>query len=104
VVTGRSVPDIVMQGAAGTSQPAPLFAGVLALAAQPHHGRLGDINPVLYRLGASGPDAGIVDVTEGSNTYAEVPGFAASPGLDTASGWDTVDVPRFARALARAVT
>ncbi|GHJ30769.1 hypothetical protein TPA0910_52020 [Streptomyces hygroscopicus subsp. sporocinereus] len=104
VAPGRSVPDIVMQGAAGTSQSAPLFAGVLALAAQLHHGPLGDINPALYRLGAAGTTAGIVDVTEGSNTYAEVTGFAAGLGFDTASGWGTVDVPRFVRALARAVT
>ncbi|MFE9405136.1 S8 family serine peptidase [Streptomyces sp. NPDC006530] len=96
---GRSVPDIVMQGSSGTSQSAPLFAGVLALAAQVHHGPLGDINPVLYRLGAAGLAAGIVDVTQGSNTYAEVPGFTAGPGFDTASGWGTVDVPRFVRAL-----
>ncbi|MFD5386661.1 S8 family serine peptidase [Streptomyces sp. NPDC127074] len=101
---GRSIPDIVMQGAAGTSQSAPLFAGVLALAAHLHHGPLGDINPALYRLGAAGRAAGIVDVTEGSNTYAEVPGFAAGPGFDTAGGWGTVDVPRFVRTLARAVT
>ncbi|MEU1287441.1 S53 family peptidase [Kitasatospora sp. NPDC005856] len=103
VESGRSVPDIVMQGAAGTSQSAPLFAGVLALAVQLHHGPMGDINPTLYRLGAAGPAAGIVDVTEGSNTYAEVPGFTAGPGFDTASGWGTVDVPRFVRVLARAV-
>ncbi|SEB98469.1 Subtilase family protein [Streptomyces sp. 2224.1] len=101
---GRSVPDIVMQGSAGTSQSAPLFAGVLALAAQLHQGALGDINPALYRLCAARPTAGIVDVTEGANTYAEVHGFTAGPGFDTASGWGTVDVPRFVRALARAVT
>ncbi|MFJ3712630.1 hypothetical protein [Streptomyces sp. NPDC090053] len=101
---GRSLPDITMQGAAGTSQSAPLFAGVLALAVQLHHGPLGDINPALYRLGAAGPAAGIVDVTQGSNSYAEVPGFNAKRGFDTASGWGTVDVPRFVRALARALT
>ncbi|MFH9939144.1 S8 family serine peptidase [Streptomyces murinus] len=104
VTPGRSLPDVVMQGAAGTSQSAPLFAGVLALATQLHHGPLGNINPVLYRLGGAGAAAGITDVTEGFNTYGGVPGFAASPGFDTASGWGTVDVPRFVRTLARAVT
>ncbi|WP_371534947.1 S53 family peptidase [Streptomyces sp. NBC_00466] len=103
-VSGRSLPDITMQGAAGTSQSAPLFAGVLALAVQLHHGPLGNINPALYRLGAAGPEAGIVDVTQGANSYAEVPGFTAGDGFDTASGWGTVDVPRFVRALALAVT
>ncbi|WKK26612.1 S53 family peptidase [Streptomyces olivoreticuli] len=99
---GRSIPDITMQGAAGTSQSAPLFAGVLALAVQLHHGRLGNVNPALYKLGSQGSAAGIVDVTEGDDSYGGVPGFTAEPGFDTASGWGTVDVPKFARALADA--
>ncbi|MFI2607411.1 S8 family serine peptidase [Kitasatospora sp. NPDC018619] len=97
---GRSVPDVTMQGAIGTSQSAALFAGVVALAVQQHGGRLGDINPRLYRLGPRGGAAGITDVTEGRNDYGGVPGFAAGPGFDTASGWGTVDVPRFVRELA----
>ncbi|MFF4403953.1 S8 family serine peptidase [Streptomyces sp. NPDC001262] len=98
---GRSVPDVTMQGASGTSQAAPLFAGVLALAVQRHNGPLGDINPALYRLGRRGAAAnGIVDVTEGDNSFGGVRGFAAGPGYDTASGWGTVALDRFTRALA----
>ncbi|WP_336047323.1 S53 family peptidase [Streptomyces sp. CA2R101] len=99
---GRSLPDITMQGARGTSQSAPLFAGVLALAVQRNHGRpLGDVNPVLYRIGTRGTRAGIIDVTQGDNTFGGVPGFRAGQGFDTASGWGTVDLDAFTRTLAR---
>lgn len=100
--TRRSLPDITMLGIAGTSQAAPLFAGVLALATQRHGGPLGFLNPTLYRLGAKGTRAGIVDVTSGDDTQYGVPGFAATTGFDTASGWGTVDPPAFVPALARA--
>ena len=52
----RSVPDITMDSQDGTSESAPMVAGVLALATQLNHGRnLGPINPVLYDvLGGSG--------------------------------------------------
>ncbi|MFE2374631.1 hypothetical protein [Streptomyces sp. NPDC059398] len=39
------------------------------------------------QLGAAGPAAGIVEVTQGSNSYAGVPGFNAKYGFDTSSGW-----------------
>ncbi|GHF27586.1 hypothetical protein GCM10018790_01110 [Kitasatospora xanthocidica] len=97
---GRSIPDVTMQGSRGSSQSAALFAGVVALAVQEHGGRLGDVNPLLYRLGRRGAAAGITDVTEGRNDYGGVPGFTAGPGFDTASGWGTVDVPVFVRELA----
>ncbi|MFE3180475.1 S8 family serine peptidase [Streptomyces violascens] len=103
LVPGRSVPDIAMQGASGTSQSAPLFAGVLALAVQLHGGRLGNVNPALYRLGPLGEAAGITDVTQGGNDYGGVRGFTARSGFDTASGWGTVDLPTFTRALATTV-
>ena len=45
----RSVPDITMDSQSGTSESAPMVAGVLALATQLNHGRnIGPINPVLY--------------------------------------------------------
>jgi subtilase family serine protease len=48
----------------GTSLSSPLFAGVLALAAQAHGGRLGFVNPALYAIGPSAPGshAAIEDV------------------------------------------
>ena len=100
----RSFPDISMEGVHGTSQSAPLFAGVLALAVQAKHGKLGQINPVLYsKLGPAGAKAGIVDVTEGDNSQDGVTGFTAAKGFDIASGWGTVDASVFVPALVKAL-
>ena len=92
----------------GTSESSPEFAGVVAIADQLAHKRLGLINPSLYRLGASGAP-GIVDVTRGDNTVTftqhgktfTVKGFAAVKGYDLSSGWGTVDAARFVPELAR---
>lgn len=45
----RSMPDITMDSRDGTSQSAPMFAGILAKATQVHQGDLGCINAALYR-------------------------------------------------------
>ncbi|MFI5610603.1 S8 family serine peptidase [Amycolatopsis sp. NPDC051903] len=100
----RSFPDISMEGVHGTSQSAPLFAGVLALAVQANHGKLGQINPALYtKLGPKGTKAGIVDVVTGDNSQDGVEGFTAAPGFDIASGWGTVDASVFVPALVKAL-
>ncbi len=89
----------------GTSEASPLFSGIVALADQYAHHRLGLINPALYTLGALNragvPRTGIVDVTSGNNTLGGVTGYAATPGYDLASGWGTVDAAKFVPALAR---
>ncbi len=85
----------------GTSEATPIFAGVVALADQYGDTHLGDINPALYRL-ATQHDNGIIDVTSGNNSFADVTGFEAKPGYDLASGWGTVDVAKFVPALVRA--
>ena len=101
--TQRSLPDITMEGIEGTSQAAPLFAGVLSLATQMHGGKpLGFLDPILYKLGPRGAKAGIVDVTTGGDTVDGVPGFTAATGYDIASGWGTVDPVTFVPALAKA--
>lgn len=118
----RSIPDISMSGAidggvlvytsydpaqtgwsivGGSSEAAPLFAGLVALAAQVAGHRLGNLNPALYALGAAS-GAGIVDVTRGSNDWADLSGSRATTGFDLASGWGTVDASRFVPALAAA--
>jgi subtilase family serine protease len=120
-VTGaaRGVPDISMSAACngavdtystfagapagwspscGTSEATPLFAGIVALAAQLAGHPLGLLNPVLYRLAAAHAP-GIVDVTSGNNTVTfsqggrrhTVHGFAARKGYDLATGLGTVD-------------
>jgi subtilase family serine protease len=123
---GRSTPDISLSAAVnggalvflsfqplgagfyivgGTSEASPLFSGVVAIADQIAHHRLGWINPEMYRL-----DSGIVDITTGTNTFLveapngsaqfTVPGWNAVHGYDMASGLGTVDGFKFAHALA----
>jgi subtilase family serine protease len=104
----RSVPDITMDAQSGTSESAPMVAGVLALATQLNHGRnVGPVNPVLYDiLGPLGTLAGISDVVSGNDSVVDpqtgrvlVRGFTAAPGFDVASGWGTVDASTFVPAL-----
>jgi len=124
----RGVPDISMSGACsgsvyvyqsfagqpagwyptcGTSEATPLFAGIVALAAQWAGHPLGLLNPALYFMSeAHAP--GIVDVTSGDNTVSftqdgkrhTVTGFTARPGYDLASGVGTVDAALFVPRLA----
>ena len=91
----------------GTSEATPLFAGVVALAAQVAHHPLGLINPALYTMSALHLP-GIVDVTSGNNTVSftqngklrTVHGFSARPGYDLASGVGTVNAALFVPELA----
>ncbi len=132
VQTARGVPDISMSAACngavdlyesfpgvaagwylscGTSESAPLFAGIVALADQVAGHPLGLINPALYDLSAD-KAPGISDITSGSNTVSflngqsvvTVPGFSARPGYDLASGVGTVNAARFVPELVKAVT
>ena len=104
----RSVPDITMDASSGTSQAAPLFNGIMALATQVNHGNVGPINPVLYKaLGPQGAKAGIADVVKGNNSVivngkVTVPGFTATKGFDVATGWGTINAGTFVPALAAA--
>jgi subtilase family serine protease len=92
--------------AAGTSVATPYFAGLVAIADQALHIRLGLINPLLYRL-EQGHAAGLVAVTRGSNTVrfiqngktVTVGGYRARPGYNLATGVGTVDAARFVQDL-----
>jgi subtilase family serine protease len=124
-VTGdhRGVPDIAMSAAVsgaawtyesfqgaknawnlfgGTSEAAPLFAGIVALADQVAGHPLGNINPALYVLGAEKDPAqtGIVPVTQGDNSYSGVTGYQAGSGYTLTDGWGTVNAAEFVPALA----
>lgn len=87
-------PDMVFRFG-GTSAGSPQWAGLIALADQigTTHS-LGAINDDLYRL-ARGSQYGdrFHDVLQGDNTFhgedITVPGFAATPGWDAASGLGT---------------
>ena len=129
-VTGnrRGVPDVALSGslsgaviafesfpgrrewfpAGGTSGATPEFAGIVAIADQYAHKKLGFINPALYRLEqAHAP--GIVDVTNGSNTVSfvqggktiTIKGYRARPGYDLVTGAGTIDAARLVPELAR---
>ena len=106
VVTGamRQVPDITMDATSGTSQSAPLLAGVLALAAQADGGPVGPINDALYRvLGPHGAADGVSDIVIGNDSTRGHVGFSARAGFDRATGWGTIDAASFVPALVAAV-
>ena len=73
----------------GTSAASPEFAGIVAIADQYAHRRLGLINLALYRLAAE-KAPGIVDVSHGNNTVSfrqgsraiTVRGYSAKLGYD----------------------
>jgi subtilase family serine protease len=90
----------------GTSEASPIFAGIVAMADQVAHRRLGNINAALYLLGFLSQlphppvHTGLVDVTSGDNSFAGVTGFPATRGYDLSSGWGTIDAATFVPALA----
>jgi len=106
----RSVPDITLDSQHGTSESAPMLAGVLALATQVNKGVVGPINPALYQvLGPQGTQAGLADVVKGNNSVTSpdgktvlVRGFTAAKGFDVASGWGTINAAKFVPSLAAA--
>jgi hypothetical protein len=94
---GRGIPDIagyangyniVLNGATspgwwGTSETAPLYAGLIAVINSAIGRPVGYLNPVLYRLGASV----IADINDGgSNAVAPAPGYNAGAGWDACTG------------------
>ncbi|WP_375401593.1 S8 family serine peptidase [uncultured Amnibacterium sp.] len=84
----------------GTSEATPIFAGVVALADQLAEHRLGTINAALYKLDGKA-SKGIVDVTRGNNSFGGIKGYTAKRGYDLASGWGTINAPKFVKALAK---
>jgi kumamolisin len=82
----------------GTSQSAPIWAGLAALMNEyliDNGGRLiGDLNPMLYRIAAGAPLPAFRDVTLGGNAVAD-----AGPGYDLVTGLGTPDVDNLARNL-----
>jgi subtilase family serine protease len=95
--------------AGGTSVATPMLAGLVAIADQDAHTRLGLINPALYRL-AQAYAPGIVPVTRGSNTVrfsqggrtVTVRGYPARAGYSLVTGVGTIDAARFVPELAAA--
>ena len=125
----RGIPDISMSGSCagavnvyqsygglqagwyavcGTSEAAPMFAGIVALAAQKAGHSLGLINPALYQLAAAHAP-GIVQVTSGNNTVSfrqhgrayTVHGYSARRGYSLAVGVGTINAQYFVPELAK---
>ncbi|HEV3196522.1 MAG TPA: protease pro-enzyme activation domain-containing protein [Bryobacteraceae bacterium] len=118
----RDVPDVAFSASAdhdgyivavngalqifgGTSVATPVFAGMISLLNQSQVANgaksgLGNINPTLYALAQSSPNA-FHDVTVGNNIVPCTPGtpnckngtfgFSAGPGYDQATGLGSVD-------------
>lgn len=80
----------------GTSQAAPLWAGITAVINQfliANDGRpVGNLNPVLYDVAYRAARPGFHDVTQGANAVA-----VAGPGYDLVTGLGTPDVDNLAR-------
>lgn len=95
--------------ACGTSEAAPEFAGIVALADQLAGRWLGTINPTLYKLvGQHAP--GLVNVTSGDNTVSfyggnpvkryTVTGYHARKGYSLVTGVGTINASLFVYELA----
>ena len=94
VVVSGGVASLVWP--AGTSDSAPLWGGIVALADQYAHHDLGFINPAIYRIGlGSSYHRAFRDITTGSN------GYPAGPGWDPVTGWGTPDAQVLVPLLAR---
>jgi subtilase family serine protease len=89
----------------GTSESAPMFAAIVALAAQKAGHGLGLINPALYAL-AGQHAAGIVPVASGNNTVSfsgvTVHGYSVRKGYNLVTGLGTVNGKSFVPELAHA--
>jgi subtilase family serine protease len=85
-----------LESDAGTSDSAPLWGGIVALADQYAHNDLGFVNPAIYSIGRSSSyQKAFHDVTTGTN------GYPAAPGWDPVTGWGTPNAQVLVPLLAR---
>ena len=77
----------------GTSEGSPQWAGIIADANQLAGRPLGFLNPAICSIGNSGDyQESFHDITFGSNAFAGVRGFKATPGWDLSTGWGSPKV------------
>jgi subtilase family serine protease len=96
VVAGPGGGEGSLESDAGTSDSAPLWGGLMALADQYARHDLGFINPVIYRIGrSSGYQKAFHDITTGTN------GYSAAPRWDPVTGWGTPNAHVLIPLLAR---
>jgi kumamolisin len=92
--SGEYVIDGGLTVEGGTSQAAPIWAGIMALADEylQRHGarRVGFANPALYALArGTWPYPAFNDVTTGANLlYPATPGYDMASGLGTPNAWN----------------
>jgi len=84
----------------GTSEGSPQWAGIIADADQLAGRPLGFLNPAIYRIGNSRDyHESFHDIIFGSNAFAGVQGFKATPGWDLSTGWGSPKVATFVTEL-----
>ncbi len=94
VVTSGGVAGL--ESDAGTSDSAPLWGGIVALADQYAHRDLGFVNPAIYAIARSSSyHNAFHDVTTGFN------GYQAARGWDPVTGWGTPNAQALIPLLAR---
>jgi subtilase family serine protease len=100
-VTGYRKADQTLTVIGGTSAAAPTFAGLVALIVQKTNDRQGNVNPYLYSLAGTAPNA-FHDITTGNNMVpctagspdcpaSGMIGYSAGPGYDLTTGLGSVD-------------
>jgi hypothetical protein len=105
--TGRGIPDIagyangysfVLGGlntgsVSGTSETAPLYAGLIALINESLGDPVGYLNPTLYAIATQpGWTPVFRDINDGtSNAQGGSPGYTSGPGWDACTGWGVMD-------------
>ena len=109
---GRGVPDIAgyadgydivlggatVAGVGGTSEAAPLYAGLVAILNARLRRRVGYLNPTFYRHHR----AIFRDVDDGaSNATFGAPGYISGSGWDACTGWGSIKGTAFLRVLRR---
>jgi Pro-kumamolisin, activation domain len=104
---GRGIPDIagysngysIVQGGStqgpfpGTSETAPLYAGLIALINEELGQPVGYLNPTLYALAEDPSTTGLFrDINDGaSNASGGAPGYTSGPGWDACTGLGVID-------------
>ncbi|HTK09014.1 MAG TPA: S53 family peptidase [Ktedonobacteraceae bacterium] len=86
----------------GTSEGAPQWAGIVAIANQKAGRPLGFLNNALYQIGRCAcPRNAYHDITHGGNGSGNQPGYPARVGWDAATGWGTPNASVLVPALIR---
>ena len=88
--------NYMIRNGGGTSESAPFWAGIIALADQYAGRHLGLVNPAIYQIGRSNHYAAAFhDVTSGNNTPVfsghTFVGYSATVGWDAVTGWGSPD-------------